>query len=77
MTAHQRIICDGCDADLSDYGPASPRFRLVLSTEYVLTKDSSYSPPPFEKPFHFCSLRCLDEWCTKLPTIIKPEKEGE
>jgi hypothetical protein len=65
MTAHQKIICDGCGADLSDHGPTALRYRLTLAAEFILTKASCYGPPPIDEPLHFCSIRCIDQWLTK------------
>jgi hypothetical protein len=78
MTAYQKITCDGCGADLSDRGPTALRYRLTLSAEYILTDDSTYSPPPIDDQFHFCAMKCLDQWCTKGgPPSRKPAAQSK
>ena len=78
MTTYEKITCDGCGADLSDKGPTALGYRLVLAAEYILTDKFSHGPPPIAGRFHFCDIKCLDQWCTRGgPPSIKPTAQRE
>lgn len=59
------VTCDACGQDLTLTGN-SVDYRLVLAAEPIPSWGGAVTDmlihPPVERPHHFCSLRCLDDW---------------
>jgi hypothetical protein len=76
----RRIICDVCNADITD-SPNWEDYYLELGSRQKvrrrgLTTASVTDPvvdPPLERSYQFCNVQCLATWVSRLPR--KPESE--
>ena len=58
---------NGSITDLSPGVPHGHQYCLSLRADYILPPQGlrDFDKPPFDREFHFCSVRCIDQWCTK------------
>lgn len=72
------VLCDGCAADIT-CSANSIDYRLVLRSEgkppcrSLVTDMMVYDPLP-NGPLHFCDLRCLREWVTRIAVNFKTRR---
>ena len=58
---------NGSLTDLSPGVPHGHQYCLSLRADYILPPQGlrDFDKPPFDREFHFCSVRGIDQWCTK------------
>jgi hypothetical protein len=65
MTATSKVLCDACNADITE-GGSMPSFRLTLSSEKLRNNTgfecAVYVLPPIDGTKHFCGKQCLTNW---------------
>lgn len=66
----QSIICDTCGKELITNTPYPHNYNLELRVIDTNRNTSGmqyavYMKPPFDGLKHFCSKKCLGEWCSK------------
>ena len=65
---YQKTTCDGCGTDLSHDGDHGRKWSMSLRADFILPpKGGDWSPgeSPLSREFHFCSIKCIDDWCVK------------
>lgn len=56
-----KVVCDGCGADLTEEG----RLELRPESRLRVNLNVSSKPPPLDRIYHFCDLNCIDSWRTE------------
>lgn len=57
-----KIICDDCKRDITQFSYGVWEHRLTLSVESLRNSRSKW---PIDYEHHFCSVKCLGLWCQK------------